>query len=69
MQVCTSCKRLLEADARQCPADGADGAVVETLPKGAVASREAIHDGEFVDHPRIVNRAAIPLAGDRLGIG
>ena len=33
MQVCTSCKRLLKADARQCPEDGAAAAVVETLPK------------------------------------
>jgi len=33
MQVCTSCKRLLKADARQCPADGAAAQLVETLPK------------------------------------
>jgi serine/threonine-protein kinase len=33
MQVCTSCKRLLKADARQCPADGAAAEIVETLPK------------------------------------
>jgi tRNA A-37 threonylcarbamoyl transferase component Bud32/HEAT repeat protein len=33
MQVCTSCKRLLKTDARQCPADGAAAEAVETLPK------------------------------------
>ena len=33
MRVCTSCKRLLKADASQCPADGAPVQVVETLPK------------------------------------
>jgi serine/threonine protein kinase/HEAT repeat protein len=33
MQVCTSCKKLLKADARQCPADGAAAETVETLPK------------------------------------
>ena len=34
MRVCTSCRRLLGADAIQCPADGASPEVVETLPKG-----------------------------------
>src|SRR5512140_3178349 len=33
MRVCTSCKRLLKADARPCPADGAAAETVEMLPK------------------------------------
>src|ERR1044071_5455270 len=33
MQVCTSCKRLLKSDARNCPTDGAAAEIVETLPK------------------------------------
>ena len=33
MRVCTSCRRLLRADATQCPADGAPYQFVETLPK------------------------------------
>jgi serine/threonine protein kinase/HEAT repeat protein len=35
MQVCTSCKRVLRADARQCPEDGAAAQDVMTLPKHA----------------------------------
>src|SRR4051812_31013915 len=34
MRVCTSCKRVLEADVSRCPADGAAAPVVETLPAG-----------------------------------
>lgn len=34
MRVCTSCRRLLAADASRCPADGAPPDVVETLPAG-----------------------------------
>ena len=34
MRVCTSCQSLLEADARQCPADGAAADAVDTLPRG-----------------------------------
>src|SRR5689334_20863812 len=33
MQVCTSCRRLLRADASRCPADGAPAETVATLPK------------------------------------
>jgi len=33
MRVCTSCKRLLRADASQCPVDGAAAQAVVTLPK------------------------------------
>ncbi len=33
MRVCTSCKRLLRADASQCPIDGAAAQAVVTLPK------------------------------------
>jgi len=33
MRVCTSCRKLLRADANRCPADGAAAEVVETLPK------------------------------------
>src|SRR3954463_9432154 len=33
MQVCTSCRRLLKSDARNCPTDGAAAELVETLPK------------------------------------
>ncbi|HSK02818.1 MAG TPA: protein kinase [Kofleriaceae bacterium] len=35
MRVCTACRRLLGADAAQCPDDGAAPEVVETLPPGA----------------------------------
>jgi HEAT repeat protein/tRNA A-37 threonylcarbamoyl transferase component Bud32 len=33
MRVCTSCRKLLKADANRCPVDGAAVEVVETLPK------------------------------------
>jgi serine/threonine-protein kinase len=33
MRVCTSCKRLLRADATRCPTDGAPAEVVVTLPR------------------------------------
>ncbi len=35
MRVCTSCGKVLKADANPCPADGAPSEAVETLPRGA----------------------------------
>src|SRR5262245_24043789 len=35
MRVCMSCRRLLSADATECPDDGADVQAVTTLPRGA----------------------------------
>src|SRR5689334_23135486 len=34
MRVCPACRRLLGADARQCPSDGAAAEAVELLPEG-----------------------------------
>src|SRR4051812_3332598 len=49
MRVCTSCRRLLKADAHQCPSDGAAAEVVETLPKdtrlGAYKIERVIGEG------------------------
>ncbi len=35
MRVCTSCGKVLKADANRCPTDGAPADAVETLPRGA----------------------------------
>src|SRR5690349_14907756 len=35
MRVCTSCRRLLRADAARCPTDGGAPELVQTLPAGA----------------------------------